>query len=176
MRQAEDLVKFRVAWWFKTLGGGSSDSITAMVLNVKDCCVDVRGLKIRKAKDWNHPPAGSLRFNVDGLARGSTGIQDALTAEIMAIARSIDLCTLKQDLRGKDIVFESDSQVAVPWINGGGINSFDQVQLIFDIRSNLNILGHARVVFNSRANNAIVDSLAKKGSACGQEVLFWNLL
>ncbi|KAK3223218.1 hypothetical protein Dsin_010243 [Dipteronia sinensis] len=129
LNQAEDLVKFRVAWWFKNLGNGSTDTITTIVLNIKDCCVEARGSKSLKFKDWRLSPTESLKFNVDGSVSGvmgqagiggilrnqngkvfcvfstKVGVQDVITAEVMAIARAIELCMTKQEVQDKVIVF-----------------------------------------------------------------------
>ena len=35
-----DLVKFRVVWWFKNLGKGSSDPITLLLKDIWNMCVD----------------------------------------------------------------------------------------------------------------------------------------
>jgi hypothetical protein len=76
-------------------------------------------------------------------------VHDALTAEILAIERATVLCASNPALWEKDIIFVSDSNVA---------------QLIFDIHSNLNIIGQARVAFNHRTSNSVADILAKRGS------------
>ncbi|KAK2637742.1 hypothetical protein Ddye_025537 [Dipteronia dyeriana] len=35
-----DVVKFRVVWWLKYLGKGSSDAIQSLLINVKDFCIE----------------------------------------------------------------------------------------------------------------------------------------
>ena len=87
--------------------------------------------------NWIPPPIDSLIFNVDGSARGSpgqagiggvlrdhrrkvlclfstnVGIQDAITAKVLAIARACELCASRPELGAKNIVVVSDSKVAV---------------------------------------------------------------
>ncbi|KAK3199391.1 hypothetical protein Dsin_022806 [Dipteronia sinensis] len=56
MVQAVDVVKFRIVWWFKYLGKGVTYSISSLLLNVKDLCVEQKKLKISKIIDWIPPP------------------------------------------------------------------------------------------------------------------------
>ncbi|KAK3206879.1 hypothetical protein Dsin_020925 [Dipteronia sinensis] len=110
------LVGSIVAWWFKHFGKGSSEPPTSYLLNLKECCCKVKKAKKSKLKDWIPHDLNTLKFNVDGSARGSpgpagmggvlrdsngkvlflfssyVGNQDAGTAEIMAIHRPCDLC------------------------------------------------------------------------------------
>ena len=196
LAEAQDLVRFRVAWWFKSLGNNVTDSVTALMLNIKGCCVESKRLKKTVIKYWIPPQMNSFKFNVDGSARvgqaanggvlrdqngkiicifsANVGNRDALTAEILAIQRATELCASNSALWGKDITFVSDSNVAVSWINGEGIGSYEHVNLIFGIRSNLNSIGQARVVFNHRFSNSVADILAKRGSGGGEELLSWS--
>ncbi|KAK3182672.1 hypothetical protein Dsin_029958 [Dipteronia sinensis] len=93
----------------------------------------------------------------------SVGVQSPITAEVLEIAKAIELCITKQKVRDKEIIFESDSKTLVSWINGGGLGSTDHVQSVFGIGNNLNILSRACVVFKSRVFNSVADSLAKNG-------------
>ena len=73
------MVNFRVAWWFKKLGRGSSDSISVIMLNLKDRCVEMYVLKVPKFKVWCPPNPDSLKFNVDGSTKdGQAGIRGVL--------------------------------------------------------------------------------------------------
>lgn len=194
------MVCFRVAWWFKNLEKGSSDPITTLLWNIKEGCSDPIRSKNSKAVEWVPPPLGSFEFNVDGSARGSpgqagiggvlrdhggrvvclfsanVGIQNAVTAEIFALARATSLCMSNPAFISKNIVFESDSKVVVSWINGQGIGILDHVQNIYDIRNHFLILGNASVMYCSRASNSFADMLAKNGSSGGREVLYWNVV
>ncbi|KAK2651346.1 hypothetical protein Ddye_011202 [Dipteronia dyeriana] len=165
----------------------SSDSITTLLWNIKDGCSDSNITKKKKAIEWEHPPNGSFKFNMDGSARGSpskariggvlrdhrgevlclfstnVGIQDAVTAEILALAKACKLCIGKPALLGRNIEFVSDSMVVVSWINGKGIGSIKHVQTIYDISSLLNSIG--RVVYCSRMSNSLADMLAKQAGS-----------
>ena len=71
--QAANMVKFRVGWWFKHIGKGSKDPITLILLSIAKRCKDVKKIKLPKVKDWIPPKAETLKFNVDGSVRGSSG-------------------------------------------------------------------------------------------------------
>ena len=90
------------------------------------------------------------------------GIQDAISTEILALAKACNLCMSNPTLIGKVIEFASDSKVAVSWVNGRGIGSMKHVQTIYEIRSHLTVSGQASVVYCSRASNSYADMLAKK--------------
>ncbi|KAK2640834.1 hypothetical protein Ddye_022597 [Dipteronia dyeriana] len=160
-------------------------------------------LRQRKRKDqtteaWIPPIGNVLKFNVDGSAFGNpgsagiggeggldcwgkvtcmfsfnVGIQDSNTVEVMAIHKEVDLCCSSPLCSCREIVFESDSKVAVSWTNGKGIGNFALVQSIYDIRSNLNLL-EGEVKFKSRASNQFADSLAKNCSNCGGDFVEWG--
>ncbi|KAK2648436.1 hypothetical protein Ddye_015925 [Dipteronia dyeriana] len=154
INQAEDMVRFRVAWWFKNLGKGSSDPFMHILLNIEERCTNLSciGGVLR-----DHRGKVLCIFSV------GVGIQDAVSVEILAITRACKLCGSMQDLVLKPIVIVSDSMMAVSWINNSGLGSLKHVQTIYDICSGLISLGVALVVFSSRAFNTFVDLLAKKG-------------
>ena len=95
-------------------------------------------------------------------------------AEIQAIPRACDLCLSRPEVEGKNIEIVSHSKTAVSWINGSGVGNIKFAQLIYDIRNNLSLLGHAKVVFGSRASNSFADMLAKNGSRNGGDLLIWS--
>ncbi|KAI9161242.1 hypothetical protein LWI28_015677 [Acer negundo] len=70
---ASDMIKFRVGWWFKYCGIGSQDTITNLMLNLKDLCKDRTVIKRPVSVDWTPPSPNGLKFNVDGSAKGKPG-------------------------------------------------------------------------------------------------------
>ena len=62
---AQDMVHFRIAWWFKFLRKDVSDSISSLMLNLKDCCVEYRRVKKSVIKDWVSPLMHYFKFNVN---------------------------------------------------------------------------------------------------------------
>ncbi|KAK2635596.1 hypothetical protein Ddye_030388 [Dipteronia dyeriana] len=134
--QAADVVKLRLVWWFKFHRKDSNDTITLLLLNLKDRCIAPICSKPIHANVWSLPSLGCKKFNVDGSTVGnpgnagiggvlrdslgkvlglfslSVGIQDSNTAEIMAFHRACTLCAASRILVGKEVSFVSDSKVA----------------------------------------------------------------
>ncbi|KAK3224610.1 hypothetical protein Dsin_004472 [Dipteronia sinensis] len=67
------LIRFRLAWWFKHHGKGSNETLTAILLNIKDLCVDPKPVQKYRNVNWIPPLNGDLKFNVDGFALGKPG-------------------------------------------------------------------------------------------------------
>ncbi|KAK3225985.1 hypothetical protein Dsin_005847 [Dipteronia sinensis] len=184
---AVDTVKFRVGWWIKHYGKGSIEPVTTILLNLKDRCTESIRAKLHRLETWIPQSLDVLKFNVDCSARGSpgqvgmrevlrnssgrvlcffskySGILDANMAKISVIHRASKICASNPNLIGREIVIVSDSKSAVSWVNEGRFGSIKHVNLIFNIRCNLNKLGNMVVIFNSRASNSFVDMLSKKG-------------
>ncbi|KAK3224489.1 hypothetical protein Dsin_011514 [Dipteronia sinensis] len=98
-----------------------------------------------------------------------------IASEILAIARVCELCVSKPELVGRDITIASDSKTAVYWVNNEGIGSLKHVQIIYDIRCNVRVMGRSLVIYNSRASNSVVDQLAKNGSGGSEDSLVWGV-
>ncbi|KAK0581717.1 hypothetical protein LWI29_017097 [Acer saccharum] len=182
-----DMVRFRVMWWFKNLGKGLEDSVTILLLNIAERCVDRKRVKLPSNKKWIPPDSESLKFKVDGAVRPASshvgiggvlhnsrgevlcsfseyiGVQDIMTAEVLAIARACQLCRSRQELKGKKIVFVRDSKVGVSWINCNGVGNWKLLHTIMEIRNLLGEMGQTQVEFGSRDYNEAADILAKKG-------------
>ncbi|KAK3229324.1 hypothetical protein Dsin_001205 [Dipteronia sinensis] len=195
---AEDMIRFRVAWWFKFLSGGSTDPVTLILLNIADHCTDSKKRKFPNRLEWFPPNKDVLKFNVDGAARETVGpagiggvlrnyqgkvccifsehigIHDAITAEVWAIARACEIIKNRPELSGKTIVIVSDSQVAVSWINDDDRGSSVHTQTITDIRNALGSRGRSSIVFSPREFNSLADNLAKKGSRSVRDLLTWS--
>ncbi|KAK2653938.1 hypothetical protein Ddye_013794 [Dipteronia dyeriana] len=135
--KALDMIKFRVTWWYKHFGKGVIDPISLLLLDVACRCVYFDRIKNPKKGNWIHPESETLLFNVDGSTKGSPGFagiggvlrdqngkvfcsfslyvgwQEAVMAEILAIAKACDLCASKPQLKDRKIVISSDCLVAV---------------------------------------------------------------
>lgn len=103
------------------------------------------------------------------------GTQDAVTAEILAIAKACELCLSKTDLTSRRLVINSDSKAAVSWINSNDLGNIRFTHLFYEIRNSLFLLRQATVQFSSRSTNFFADFLAKKGSSSEGEVIVWSL-
>ena len=195
--RVEDMVRFRVGWWFKHFGGGSSDLITLILLNLVECCSEDTRKKFISYERWSPPVANNLVFNVDGSVRSSyghagiggvlrdhhgkvlcffssfVGVQDATAAEIMAIAKACELLGTRTELIGRCISIASDSKIAVDWVKSRGLANTNHMQLIQFICNSLDRLGKASVDYCLRSSNSYTDILAKKGAA-GCEEVCWS--
>ncbi|KAK2640308.1 hypothetical protein Ddye_028103 [Dipteronia dyeriana] len=185
--QTIDMVKFRLAWWFKHHSKGSKETLTDMLLNIKELCVDGKSIKKIRRADWILPTNSDLRFNVDGSVLRNLGpagiggvlrncdgkvlcmfscyigIQDPNSAELVAIHKACALCFFIPSFVNRNIEIASDSRMVVSWINGAGVGSINHVDLIYDIRSSLERFG-GKVVYSLRVSNQFDDRLAKLGS------------
>ena len=159
-----DMMRFRVAWWFKNLGKGCEVPVTILSLNITDRCIDNKKVKVAKVRGWMPPMVDSLKFNVDGSFRESkgqagiggvlrdckgnvlcifsekVGCNNTILTKILAINRACQLCFSRQELKFKSIVIVSDSLTAVSWINSSGVGSWAHSHLIMEIRNLLGIL------------------------------------
>ncbi|KAK1586764.1 hypothetical protein Q3G72_005935 [Acer saccharum] len=86
-----------------------------------------------------------------------------------------ELCPSSSVFRKKNIAIVSDSKVDVAWVNDSeGIGSLEHVNLIFDIRGWMQLMGGMTLTFNSRATNSFADNLAKSGSSLRDDKLVWE--
>ncbi|KAK3188251.1 hypothetical protein Dsin_027812 [Dipteronia sinensis] len=197
LTMAQDLVRFRVAWWFKVLGNNVTESVSMLMLNLNHCCVEKRRVKISAIKDWVPPLMNTYKFNVNGSARGNprhagiggvlrdsngkvvclfsfyVGIMDSNAAEITAIHKAIQICRSDPFLSGEVVSIVSNSKVAVSWINNEDFRSIEHVSMISYIREQLKTLGGLEVVHASRMFNSFADNLAKLGSGLNDDFLHW---
>ncbi|KAK2642953.1 hypothetical protein Ddye_024716 [Dipteronia dyeriana] len=147
---------------------------------------------------WIPPATNLLKFNVDGSVMSSpgfagicgvlrnhlgkvlcffssyVGVQDVISAEILAIARACDLFGSRPDLVRWRLIIACDSKSAVEWVTRRDIEGSNHKQLISHIRNSLHGFGQASVVHCPRASNSYADGLAKKGSAGCEDVLCWS--
>ncbi|KAK2656852.1 hypothetical protein Ddye_009904 [Dipteronia dyeriana] len=150
-----DLVKFRIVWWFKKFRKGIQNSFQSLLLNFKELFVDIKNRKHPRIEDWNSPSADSLKFNfnvssngkprlagIGGVLRDSKwkilclssfflGIADSNLAELWAIHRTVQLCLLNKNLRGRDIYVVSESKIIISWVNGDDFGNVTQVECVF---------------------------------------------
>ncbi|KAK2654416.1 hypothetical protein Ddye_014272 [Dipteronia dyeriana] len=148
--------------------------------------------------DWNPPAEVHFKFNVDGSVLGKPepagaggvlrdfngkilclfschlGCLVSNAAEIWVIKVALGLCISNVNLRGRAISIVNDSKVAVSWVINGDFGSLAHFNIISEIHSNLKILGDVEVIFESRAYNSYVGSLAKMGSNCAGDFVEWG--
>ncbi|KAK2656843.1 hypothetical protein Ddye_009895 [Dipteronia dyeriana] len=152
-------------------------------MEFQERCVDLLGVKKAAHEVWTPPSIGSLKFNIDGSARGSPGM-----ASIGGVLRNCNGMVLfiflkwigVQDsntdnaLWDKEIVIISDSKVAVSWVKNEGLRCIKLVSVIYDICSMLNSWDNISIAFHLRASNSFIDMLAKNGSGRSGNFLVWG--
>ncbi|KAK2656799.1 hypothetical protein Ddye_009851 [Dipteronia dyeriana] len=102
------------------------------------------------------------------------GVHDSNSTEVLAIHKAVELCCSSPICFSCRVVFESDSKVAISWINGKGIRSLAHVHFIYDIRCGLKLID-GEVIFKSRSSNQFVDGLAKLGSSRSGDLVEWGM-
>ncbi|KAK3200760.1 hypothetical protein Dsin_024175 [Dipteronia sinensis] len=159
-----------------------------MLLNIREASIDSKPMKKIYPAVWQPPNDGSLKFNVDGSARGCpgmagmggvlrnhcgrvlglfsihVGIQDSNSAEILAIHKACELCVTNPVFQSVEVIIVSDSMVAILWINVAGFGSLEHVRTIDDVRNMISYHGNLKIIHNPRASNSLADMLAKRGS------------
>ncbi|KAK3206207.1 hypothetical protein Dsin_020253 [Dipteronia sinensis] len=194
---AADLVKFRIVWWFKHFGKNVTDSISSLMLNVKDLCVKIKRVKKSMIKDLIPPLMDTFKFNVNGSVRGrlnptsiggvltdsegkvlwlfsySVGLMDFNSAEILASKKVVELCLFDHSLRVRVISIVCDSKVAVSWINNNDFYSIEYVNLIYYIQFHMKLWHGLEVVHVSRMFNSFTENLAKLGFSSNGNILHW---
>ncbi|KAK2633910.1 hypothetical protein Ddye_028702 [Dipteronia dyeriana] len=193
-----DIIKFRVALWFKNYGVGAETDLSLLMLGLKERCVDFGKAKKSKIKVMASLSGSQLYFHVNGSSRGKPGDAgigsvlrdhgnkifclfsfsvvwlDCVTAEVLAIHRGCQLIVDNQLLNGSCIEILSDSKTAVFWCNDEDIRNSSLVIFVYDIRQLLLSLSGLSIKFVSRDANSFADCLAKNGSSGVGDRLEWS--
>ncbi|KAK2641018.1 hypothetical protein Ddye_022781 [Dipteronia dyeriana] len=199
MGKIVDMIKFRVAIWFKNHRVVSEVDLSLLILDVGERCVDSTSIKTKKSMDWAPPFRHDMSFNVDGSARGDPGatgiggvlrdysgkvlclfsycveISDATSAEILAIHKACQLVFDNQIFGNRNITIFSYSKSVVSWCNGEDFGNLRLVNFLYDIRQIIQSLKCLDIKFMPRGSNSFTDSLAKSGSSCSGDHLEWGV-
>ncbi|KAK3226986.1 hypothetical protein Dsin_006848 [Dipteronia sinensis] len=194
--QAIDMVKCRIVWWFKHIGRGSSETITSMLNNIKDVCIqskpkktgvawfmatsnarypEVQCRRVGKRMSWDGRNGWRIAeslWRVLGLFSIHLGVHDSNTAEILAIHKACEMCVANPVFQETEVIIVSDSMVAISWVNGAGFGSLKHVRTIYDVRSMLSLHGNMKIIHNPRASNSFVDMLANMGTNNEGDLMF----
>ncbi|KAK2640224.1 hypothetical protein Ddye_028019 [Dipteronia dyeriana] len=135
--------------WNWCMGKGVGDSVSVLMLNLKDACVESMRVKNSVTKDLVPPLMNTFKFNVDGSVRGLSGqagmggilrdcngrvvclfsffigSMDSNAAKVMAIHKAIEICSSSYFLSGQMVSIVSDSKVVVSWIHNEDFGSLD---------------------------------------------------
>ncbi|KAK2659030.1 hypothetical protein Ddye_005563 [Dipteronia dyeriana] len=139
-------------------------------------------------------PGTSLKFNMDGSKLGKVGpagiwgvlgdykgnvlrrffLFIGIHESITIFSEGMRSLCSKPSLLSRNIEVVRYSKVVVSFVNNGGFSNFNHVHTIYDICSNVAILGSTTVSFSSRASNHIVDCLANMGSSMVGDFVGWG--
>ncbi|KAI9154314.1 hypothetical protein LWI28_024255 [Acer negundo] len=81
------------------------------------------------------------------------------------------LCSSNSLMYGWEIVFVSDSKVAISWINDVGFGNLKFVDMVYDIQNCLEFLDGLVFSFSPRSTNSYADNLAKRVSSMGGDFI-----
>lgn len=194
LEQIWDLHISRIAWWIKAWWRECPYSCSDFLLNFVE--IRLKPPKIRsRSNHWTPPPAGSLKFNVDGSSHGmpgrsgiggilkdserqtrgifskATGDLWAYEAEVKAILHALMFC---HQFQLRHILIESDSALAVGWVNNKVNRPWKVIQdlnLIDSLCVEVDCLGISHIF---RESNHLADYLAKTG--CSRQTEIWAML
>ncbi|XP_039003298.1 uncharacterized protein LOC120130004 [Hibiscus syriacus] len=181
------LVRYRVASWFLAKNKDVSIQVDNLVgdISLADFHKSPSNFRLSRLK-WCPPPTGYFKMNVDGAVnfdwrRSGIGgvLKDADKNKLVSFSRALGPCSpilaeifaIKVGLamffesvwRDKGIlILESDSFLAVNWINSPEICSVHLVDLISEIQKTI-VQSNIIIKHISRCINVEVDCLAKSG-------------
>ena len=186
-RQIIDTIRLRIAWWFKAKWPDSVYSILDIVRFPNITQSPLKSRAVKNAALWKAPPLGSLKFNVDGSARGkpgpagiggvlrdcmaatkvvfskAIGVADSNVAELLAIREALRIFAASKWVSSHRIIIESDSSNAVKWVlhpQGAPWTMKNQISHIETLKGL--VIGWD-IVHTPRECNEIADALAKSG-------------
>ncbi|PWA68757.1 hypothetical protein CTI12_AA301610 [Artemisia annua] len=198
--QVLDLVKFRTGCWVKAFSRASPYSLLDFHVNLFS--ITTCGSTMEKNdhnQQWRPPDVGSLKFNVDGAARGKPGpagiggllrnncgavvamfsipigVLDSNVAEVMAIKEACRMVNEKLDLSSSGIIVESDSLNAVSWVRHPLERPWRLLSHFQEIDLFLSTNGNRSIAHIKREGNCDADKLAKEGVIHSVPLSIWNL-
>ncbi|XP_057419024.1 uncharacterized protein LOC130713256 [Lotus japonicus] len=184
----------RIGWWIKALNKRNLYSLEHFARDFTNIRLQPRQKKMRNAS-WSLLVDGTMKVNVDGASKGNPGTRGiggilrnvrneikgffsknighgfAFEAEVVAIHEALSLC---QQHLIHNIIIESDSSLAVGWVNcrrnrpwklRGILN---QIDILIPLVNCLEI----RHIF--REANSEADALAKRGSNNPRPLYYFN--
>ncbi|XVF71505.1 hypothetical protein PTKIN_Ptkin12aG0043200 [Pterospermum kingtungense] len=137
---AIDLVRFRIASWFKAKYPHVCGTLVDLVNNPSKCLPPSKAAIGRTMVCWEKPQPGLLKFNVDGSSLGNPrpsgiggllrdhlgrvlisfskpiGIADSNMAEVMAVREALALFVTSEWVVNYPLILECDSQNTVCWV------------------------------------------------------------
>ncbi|XVF73337.1 hypothetical protein PTKIN_Ptkin12aG0193300 [Pterospermum kingtungense] len=157
--------------------------------------VHIRGSGARPQLSWSPPPEDSIKINVDGSSLGKpghagiggvlrdhtgaelccfskyAGVVDSNIAELLAIREAVEVF-LASRVRDKKLITESDSKIAVSWVNNPNAAPWSVRNIINYIVNLRSQISKSVVLHIFREANQRADFLAKQGLTFSQSLAF----
>ena len=185
--QLIDCIKVRIAMWAKAKWPDKVGSINDAVRFPSLVMVEDKGRDQGDVGKWDKPQQGSMKFNVDGSARGqpgkagiggvlrdesgsimlvfskSIGIADSNMAELLTIKEAFLIFCALENLSSKRLIIESDSSNAVLWVSKPNSCPWRLRKFIMQMEGLKVKIAAWTIVHIKREKNDFVDGLAKAG-------------
>ncbi|XVF79053.1 hypothetical protein PTKIN_Ptkin14bG0188900 [Pterospermum kingtungense] len=189
LEMAIDLVRFRIATWFKAKWPQECVNVVDILRDPRVCLPQVKNHRIRLGMYWEKPPMGFVKFNVDGSSLGNpgpsgiggilrdylgrelikfskfVGFSDSNMVELMAIREAVVLFVTTQWVVDESLILECDSRNAVSWVANPDTAPWRMRNLLNHICNLLKKTKAWKVTHIFRECNQVADSLAKEGAS-----------
>ncbi|XP_057426328.1 uncharacterized protein LOC130719736 [Lotus japonicus] len=186
-----EMLNLRIGWWVKSIWKRCPYDAQQFAENFCHIRVERNTPRPRNMR-WVPPSAGILKYNVDGASQGNPGRcgiggvlrnsdrkilgffsinlghGGAAEAELKAIWKALIFCN---QFHFRDLIIESDSTVAVGWVNSHRNRPWKWVNILNEIDYLMKVVSCLEVKHNFRETNGIADFLAKKG--CTRTDTIW---
>ncbi|XVF78436.1 hypothetical protein PTKIN_Ptkin14bG0132900 [Pterospermum kingtungense] len=182
-----DLIKYRLAIWAKAKWPHLQLTVMDFIISPNTISMPSNVKAPRLEAIWAKPLVGTVKFNVDGSAIGkpgpagiggvlrnhfgdelirfskSVGVAESNEAEYLAIREALILFLSSRWFDNHSLTIESDSSVAVSWLNNPNSTPWRLRNFTNHIQNLLKRIPRVKVVHIYRECNMVADALAKEG-------------
>ena len=184
-----DIIKYRLASWFKARWPKSPHSISDIVRSPKEISIPTVKKVSKRCSVWEPPPLDFLKFNVDGSAKGkpgaggiggvlrdnnavvkivfskSIGIADSNMVELLAVREALKVFVASRWASSHKLIIESVSSNVVNWMLNPSESPWVMKRFVAQMEYLKQQLLGCDFVFTPREGNNMADALAKSGVA-----------
>ncbi|XVF79011.1 hypothetical protein PTKIN_Ptkin14bG0184900 [Pterospermum kingtungense] len=158
-----DLIKLRLANWIKAKWSESTMCISELLSHPQLFKAPGKSVLPKLSSSWMKPPAGFVKFNVDGSSVGKPGMSESNMAELMAVREAIILFLSSKWVEDCSVITESDSKNVISWMKKTCSVPWRMRPVFNHIQNLLVKLKSWDIVHVLRECNMVADSLAKEG-------------
>ena len=195
LEEMADIIKYRLASWFKARWPDSPHSILDIVRFPKDILIPMVKKAPKRCCVWEPLPPGLLKFNVDESARGkpeakgiggvlrdsnavvkivfskSIGVADSNIVELLAVHEALKVFAASRWSSSNRLIIESDSSNVVSWLLNPSRSPWRMKRILAQMEYFKQQLLGCDFVFSSREGNTTADALAKSGVSRQNDLL-----